>query len=239
VGFSPRLSWSSPRKTILPAANFFTPELFVFLKQLKRNNDRDWFAKNKSRYEECVVNPALAFITEFASHLYDISPHFVADARPTRGSLFRIYRDTRFSSDKRPYKTHIGIRFMHSKGKDIHAPIFYLHLEPGGCFAAAGVWHPDNPLLTKIRTAIVNRPEEWEKVRSKLSLEGGKLKNPPRGFDPEHPFVEDLKMKDFVASVVLSEADICGSRFVREYVAACKKMAPLVAFTTQALGLKY
>lgn len=106
----------------MPATAFFTPEVFVFLKQLKRNNDRDWFARNKTRYEECVVKPALAFISEFAPHLYDISPHFIADARPTRGSLFRIYRDTRFSHDKRPYKTHVGIHFSHAKGKDAHAP---------------------------------------------------------------------------------------------------------------------
>ena len=223
----------------MPATTSFTPEIFVFLKQLKRNNDRDWFAKNKDRYEKCVVEPALAFITGVAPYLYDISPHFVADARPTGGSLFRIYRDTRFSADKKPYKTHIGIRFLHAKGKDIHAPIFYMHLEPGRCFAAAGVWHPDNTALTKIRTAIVNRPDEWKKVRGKSSLEGDKLKKAPRGFDPEHPFVEDLKMKDFVSSVKLSEDVICGAKLLRDYVAACNKMTPLVQFTTQALGLKF
>ena len=223
----------------MPATTFFTPEIFIFLKQLKRNNDRDWFAKNKSRYEECVVKPALAFITEFAPHLFDISPNFVADARPSRGSLFRIYRDTRFSHDKRPYKTHVGIHFLHAKGKDVHAPLFYLHLEPGGCFAAAGVWHPDNVTLTKIRTAIVSRPEEWKKVRGKASLEGDKLKKPPRGFNPAHPFVEDLKLKSFVSSAMLDEDKICSDKFLRDYSAACKKMAPLVEFTTKALGLKY
>ena len=223
----------------MPPTTFFTPDIFVFLKQLKRHNDRDWFAKNKSRYEECVQRPALAFITEFAAHLYDISPQFVADARPTRGSLFRIYRDTRFSPDKRPFKTHVGIRFSHAKGKDVHAPLFYLHLEPERCFAAAGIWHPDNPALTKVRTAIVNRPDEWKKVRSKLTLEGDKLQKPPRGFDPAHPFVEDLKMKDFVTSVEFREPAICSGKFVRDYAAACRKMAPLVEFTTKALGLQF
>ncbi len=223
----------------MPDTAFFTPEIFAFLKQLKRNNDREWFAKNKPRYEQCVVTPALAFIAEFAGPLHEISPHFVADARPTRGSLFRIYRDTRFSHDKRPYKTHIGIHFSHSKGKDAHAPVFYLHLEPGGCFAAAGIWHPDNRALTQIRTAIVSQPEEWKRVRGKLSLEGDKLKKPPRGFDPDHPFIEDLKMKDFVASVPLEEDRICGGRFLRDYATECRKMAPLVEFTTRALGLKY
>ncbi len=223
----------------MTATTFFTPEIFSFLEQLKRHNDRDWFARNKPRYEESVVKPALAFISAFAPHLEKISPHFVADARPTRGSLFRIYRDTRFSHDKLPYKTHIGIHFSHAKGKDIHAPVFYLHLEPGGCFAAAGIWHPDNRALTKVRTAIVNRPDEWKRARGKLSLEGDRLKKPPRGFDPEHPLIEDLKLKDFVASVELTEDCICGSKFLRDYAAAARKMAPLVEFTTKALGLKF
>lgn len=223
----------------MPETAFFTPEIFVFLKQLKRNNDREWFAKNKQRYQECVVGPALGFIDAFAPHLHDISPHLLADARPTRGSLFRIYRDTRFSHDKKPFKTHVGIHFSHSKGKDAHAPVFYLHLEPGGCFVAAGIWHPDNRALTQIRTAIVTQPEVWKKVRGKLSLEGDKLKKPPRGFDPEHTFIEDLKMKSYIASVELDEKQICGGKFLREFSNECRKMAPLVEFTTKALGLKY
>jgi len=218
---------------------FFMPETFVFLKQLKRNNNREWFAKNKPRYEECVQKPALAFISAFAPHLYEISPHFVADARPTRGSLFRIYRDTRFSHDKRPYKTQVGMHFFHGKGKDAHAPGFYLHIEPGQCFAGAGIWHPDNRALTKIRTAIVERPDEWSKARGKLSEMGEKLKKPPRGFDPEHPFVEDLKRKDFVSSVALEDDHICSGRFLRDFVAECRKMAPLVEFTAKAMGLKF
>src|SRR5664280_3493760 len=88
---------------------FFSPEVFVFLRQLKRHNDREWFAKNKARYHTSIVEPALSFISGFAPYLGRISPHFVADARPTRSSLFRIYRDTRFSPDGRPFKTHVGI----------------------------------------------------------------------------------------------------------------------------------
>ncbi len=223
----------------MPDTAFFTPEIFVFLKQLKRNNDREWFAKNKDRFQECAVEPALAFIDAFAPYLHEMSPHFLADARPTRGSLFRIYRDTRFSHDKKPFKTHIGIRFSHSKGKDAHAPVFYLHLEPGGCFVAAGIWHPDNRALTQIRTAIVNQPEAWKRVRGKLSLEGDKLKKPPRGFDPAHPFIEDLKLKSYISSAELDEKQISGRKFLREFAAECRKMTPLVEFTTKALGLKY
>ena len=218
---------------------YFTPELFLFLRQLKRHNNREWFAKNKERYQKAVVEPALSFIGDFAPQLAKLSPHFVADPRPTRGSLFRIYRDIRFSSDKRPYKTHIGIHFSHERGKDAHAPVFYLHLEPDGCFAAAGVWHPDNSALTKIRSAIISQPGEWAKARKKLELEGEKLSRPPRGFDPNHRFIEDLKFKDFVASVALTEKQLCGTKLMRDFSAACGTMLPLVEFTTKALGLKF
>ena len=117
---------------------YFTPELFQFLTRLKRNNNRDWFNAHKEEYIQCALEPAVRFITDFAGPLYEVAPYLVADPRVSRGSLFRIYRDTRFSPDKRPYKTHVAMRFSH-RGKDVHSPGFYLHLEPGGCFAAAGL----------------------------------------------------------------------------------------------------
>jgi uncharacterized protein (TIGR02453 family) len=223
----------------MPTTAIFQPDLFKFLRQLKRRNNREWFAENKERYQQVVVEPAMEFIGGFALHLAKLSPHFVADARPTRGSLFRIYRDTRFSSDKNPYKTHIGIHFSHESGKDAHAPVFYLHLEPDGCFAAAGVWHPDNRALIKIRTAIVAQPEQWKRVTRKRELEGESLTRPPKGFAANHPFIEDLKRKDFVASAALTEERICGPRLMRDFITECRKMKPLVEFTTKALGLKF
>jgi uncharacterized protein (TIGR02453 family) len=223
----------------MPETNFFTPELFEFLRQLKRHNNREWFAKNKEKFEESVRDPALLFIANFAPHLHKLSPRFVADARPSRGSLFRIYRDTRFSHDKTPFKTHVGIHFSHSSGKDAHAPVFYLHLEPDNPFAAAGVWHPDSAALTKIRTAIIDSPEAWAKVTRKLELEGDVLKRPPRGFDVNHPFIEDLKRKDFIASVAFTEEQVCSPNFMRDFAAACRSMLPLVEFTTRALGFEF
>ena len=220
-------------------SGYFHPELFDFLRQLKRHNNREWFARNKARYQQVIVNPALLFIGNFAPHLAKMSPHFVADPRPSRGSLFRIYRDTRFASDKRPYKTHVGIHFFHASGKDVHAPGFYLHLEPDSCFAAAGIWHPDNPTLTRIRSAIVRDPALWKKACRKLELEGDSLVRPPRGYDPEHPCIEDLKRKDYIASMTLTEAQACSAKFMRDFAAACRSMLPLVEFTTKALGLKF
>ena len=128
--------------------------------------------------------------------------------------------------------------FSHASGKDAQAPVFYLHLEPGNCFAAAGVWHPDSSALTKIRMAIASEPGQWAKARRKLEFEGDSLRRPPRGFDPNHPFIEDIKRKDFVASVEFTQAQVCGPRFMRDFAAACRAMLPLGEFTTRALGLQ-
>jgi uncharacterized protein (TIGR02453 family) len=218
---------------------FFGPELFAFLRQLKRHNDREWFNRNKARYEQVIVERALQFIQAFGPHLRRISPHFVADPRPARGSLFRIYRDTRFAADKRPYKTHVGIHFAHEKGKDVHVPAFYLHLEPENCFTAAGIWHPDNPALSRIRAAIVGRSSAWGAIHRKFELEGDALLRPPRGFDPEHPFIEDIKRKDFIASVTFTDAQVCGPKFMADFTRSCRTMVPLVEFTAKALGLEF
>jgi uncharacterized protein (DUF2461 family) len=90
-----------------------------------------------------------------------------------------------------------------------------------------------------VRTTITREAEQWAKVRKKLTLEGDRLSRPPRGFDASHPFIDDLKMKDFVASVALSEDQICSDKLMRDFVSACRKMSPLVEFTTKALGLKF
>ncbi len=219
---------------------YFTDELFKFLKQLKRNNQREWFQANKPRYEAVARDACCRFIADLAGPLQDISPWLVADPHPTRGSLFRIYRDTRFSNDKRPYKTHVGMSFPHRGTKQkVHLPGFYLHLEPESCFAAAGCWHPDNPTLIRIRTTIMERPEAWKKAVRGLELEGDALKRPPRGYPADHPLVEDLKRKDFIASIELTQAQVCGPRFMSDFLAACRKLSPLVGFLSQALGLPY
>jgi uncharacterized protein (TIGR02453 family) len=106
-------------------------------------------------------------------------------------------------------------------------------------FATAGIWHPDNQALTKVRMAIMREAEQWAKVRKKLTLEGDSLTRPPRGFDPNHPFIDDIRMKDFVVSVALTEEQVCSGKLMRDFASACRKMSPLVEFTTKALGLKF
>ena len=218
---------------------YFTPELFRFLARLKRNNNRDWFQAHKDEYETWVRGPALTFISAFAAPLYEITPHLAADARPTRGSLFRIYRDTRFAADKRPYKTNLAMRFSH-RGKDVHSPGFYLHLEPGGCFAACGLWHPEPPTLLKVRSAMVSRPEEWRAARKLLNWDDAtKLSRPPRGFPCDHEFVEDLKLRDLGSAVELTDKQVCSLKFMATFAAACRKMSPVAAFLSRAVGLQF
>ena len=222
-----------------------TPALFDFLRELKANNTRPWFEANKERYKAAVRDPMLDFIAAFARPLGEISPHFRADPRPNGGSLFQIYRDTRFSRDKTPYKTNVGAHFRHAAGKDAHAPGFYLHLEPGTCFAGCGIWHPDADTLGRIRDAIVGRPERWTRItnarafRDTFELTGETLKRPPRGYDPEHELIEDLKRKDFVAITGFPEADASRPDFLARFAGIARKGAKFVGFLSEAVGVPY
>jgi uncharacterized protein (TIGR02453 family) len=220
----------------------FSVQLFRFLAALKRRNNRTWFLAHKERYEREVRNPSLQFISDFAVPLQQIAPRFAAVPKATGGSLFRIHRDTRFSSDKRPYKTHVGIHFNHRQaGREVHqAPVYYLHLEPGGCFAGAGLWHPDSATLRAVRDVIVERPDEWARVRRKGLLNAGdSLRSTPRGYDAAHPFIEDLKRTDFLSVVTLTDRRVCASGFIDEFAATCRRMTPLVEFLTEAVGLDW
>ena len=222
----------------------FTPDLFAFLRDLARNNDRAWFAENRHRYDRDVKGPALRFVAELAPHLGKVSPHFRADPRPVGGSLFRIHRDVRFSKDKSPYKTHVGIRFSHKAGRDVHAPGFYLHLEPGEIFLGCGVWHPDSATLARIRGSIVARPDRWRRVRDgkrfrrRFRLGGDTLQRAPRGIDPDHPFIEDLKRKDYIVIAELDEETVQRKEFVREFSILCRDAEPFQRFLCEALGLE-
>ena len=151
-------------------ARYFTPATFKFLSQLATHNERDWFNANKARYLTDVQEPALQFIADFAPKLAGISEHLVADPRPQGGSLFRIYRDTRFSKDKTPYKTHVAMRFGHEAGLGVHAPGLYLHIEPGASYAGVGLWRPETALARTIREAIVADPAGWKKAAHEQSV---------------------------------------------------------------------
>ena len=222
-----------------------TPELFQFLAELGLNNDRTWFQANKHRYESHVKQPLLEFIADFGDHLERVSPHFVADARGNGGSMFRIYRDIRFSKDKTPYKTAAAMQFRHERARDVHAPGFYLHLEPGSVFFGAGMWGPDSASLKRIRDAIDTGATRWRGVlgedefASTFSLHAGGLKRAPKGFDPDHPLIEDLKRKHFIASAELSEDEACEPGFIFEVADLCERASGFVRFLTDAVGLRF
>lgn len=224
---------------------YFSPDLFRFLRELARNNDRRWFKANKGRYIQSVRDPMLRFIEDFGKHLYRISPNFLADPRPTGGSMFRIYRDTRFSKDKSPYKTHAAAQFRHVRGRDVHAPGFYIHLEPGSVFGASGLWRSDAKRTHLVRVRIAQDPGSWRKViaekqfREACELQGDSLKRDPKGFDPHHPFIEDIRRKDFIAVVEFSEREACSPGFLGMFAEACRVMAPFMRFLTEALGLEW
>jgi uncharacterized protein (TIGR02453 family) len=224
---------------------YFTPATFRFLKDLAANNNRPWFEMNRERYEGHVKDPALRFITDFGPRLKKISTHFRADPRPVGGSLFRIYRDVRFSKDKSPYKTAAGIHFRHFEKNEVHAPGFYLHIEPGDVFLGVGIWRPDPRTATRIREAIVEDPKGWtgavksRAFRDHFTLGGESYARPPRGVDPDHPLIEDLKRKDFIAMAELSEKSVSAPGFMKEFAALCRTGAGINRFLCGALGIPY
>jgi uncharacterized protein (TIGR02453 family) len=183
----------------------FDPAVFSFNEVLLANNNREWFHANKAEYEASVREPARAFIRAVGERLEAADAFLTADDRKVGGSMMRVYRDTRFSKDKTPYKTNLGIQFRHAAGKDVHAPGLYMHLAPDECFVGIGMWRPDREPLLKIREAIAEQGEDWtatigdEAFTSKFKQGGDSLKRAPRGFDKAHPMIDEIKRKDFIA----------------------------------------
>lgn len=219
---------------------YFSPRLFQFLAQLRRHNRRAWFLKHKPEYEKFARQASLRFIADLRLRLREVSPWLVANPKPVGGSLFRIYRDVRFSKDKSPYKTHVGMHFPHASSSEmVHAPGLYLHLEPNSCFLAGGVWQPDPRSLARIRDAIAWKPDEWRAAKRGLELGGDTLSRAPRGYPADHPLVEDLKRKDFVASVDLRDKQVCSARFMEHFLRGAHKIIPLLKFLSEAEKLRF
>ncbi|MCA1840696.1 MAG: DUF2461 domain-containing protein [Actinomycetota bacterium] len=221
--------------------SYFTASTLDFLSELRNHNDRDWFNANKARYEENVKEPFLEFIDEVGPKLRKLSPHIVADSRPVGGSFFRIYRDVRFSKDKSPYKTHAAAHFSHAAtNRDVHGPGYYLHIEPGNCGLAGGMWQPEPKALLQIRKRIVRDPNGWRAVVKKVpDMEGEKLVRPPTGFSPDHPLIEDIKRKDFVAWLRLEDSEVTSAGLPALFVSSCRKIAPLMQFLAKAINVSW
>ena len=227
--------------------NGFGDAFFGFFEDLKQNNDRDWFNANKSRYENDIAGTCLDFIEAIGDPLSQFAPHFRAIPKKMGGSMFRIYRDTRFSKDKSPYKTNAGLHFRHALGKDAHAPGFYLHLDADRIFAGAGLWKPPSPALAQIRNAIDTKQKEWVKAKSGIGFvsrfgelsDGNPLTRPPKGYDAEHPMIKDLKKRSFFMVADQTREDAASSGFVDQVANVFKDASPVVGFLTKAVDAPY
>ena len=177
--------------------------------------------------------------------LAKFAPHFRAVAKRAGGSMMRIYRDTRFSADKSPYKTNLGVQFRHERGRDVHAPGYYFHVDPEQVFIGVGLWHPDAVALRDIRSAITDSPEEWRKARDsrafarRFSMSGDSLKRPPRGFSADHPLIDDLKRKDFIAVANLTHSDLYRDDIVKTLSRYYRDATPMMEFLCAATGVPY
>ena len=220
----------------------FTPKLFAFIKDLAENNDRDWFKAHQDLFEEHVREPALRFIEDFSAPLLKVSEHFTADARKVGGSLFRIQRDPRFSKDKTPYKTHVGIHFRHVATRDdVHAPGFYLHLQPRRCFAGVGMWQPDTASQHSVRAAIAADPKRWLRTLTAVASSGvyerhgEQLKRAPRGYNPADPLTDELRYKEWLLVAKLTQKEVTARDFPAQLAALFGITTPMMRFLCEAL----
>lgn len=221
-------------------------DFFLFFKELAKNNERAWFEANKQRYKDSVVASLSDFIAAMAPRVAKISKHIVADPRPNGGSMFRIYRDIRFAKDKRPYKEHAGVHFRHALGKGAHAPGYYMHFAPDEVFFGGGIWMPEPEALNKVRRVIADEPKAWKKVREDKAfaktfkgIDGDSLARPPKGFDAEHPNIEDIKRKSFFATSESSPKVAQSAALVDNIDETFRAAKPLMKFLCDALDAPF
>ena len=223
----------------------FEPSLLQFLRDLSQNNHRDWFNAHKQDYESKVREPALAFIEQMEPWIRMVSPHYEASAKKVGGSLMRVYKDVRFSKDKSPYKTNVGIQFRHEVGKDVHAPGFYFHIAPDEIFLGVGTWHPQPDALKAIREHIVAKPGpyqdaiEHQPFKQIYQMAGDSLTRPPKGYPADHPLIEEIKRKDFIALCPLEESMLYEDGLCEKIASRFGRAQPLQKFICEALGLRF
>ena len=226
---------------IFPPFEGFSKEGIAFFKKLKRNNNREWFAKHKEEFETTLKFPMQCLIAELQPHFADFAPQF--DVSPKR-SIFRIYRDTRFSKDKTPYKLHIAAHFvLKGKPKGFEGSGYYLHIAPDEVFLGGGIYVPDNDQLKKIRKKISEHPDDFLTIINNPTfkklfgeLKGNKLSRPPKGFEPNNPMIEMLKLKQYFVGVDWNEETCYKKDFAKKIIITCKEILPLVDFLNEAMG---
>lgn len=224
----------------------FSDASFRFLRALARHNEREWFLAHKADYEAHVREPFQRLLVDLQPALLQVSGHYRSEPKGNGGSLFRIHRDTRFSNDKTPYKNWQGARLFHARSRQVEAPAFYLHLQPGNCFIAAGVWHPQPDTLRRIRHFIVDNPESWKAAahgtafRKRFDLDDDEmLTRMPRGFPSDFAFADDLRRRNFAAFRSLDDATMTGPRLLRTLETDLRALAPFVDYLCAALDLEF
>ncbi len=233
-----------------PMPAHFSPALFRFLAELvAAHNDRGRGSEaNKGRYQAATLSASryvVRFIGELRAPLARVSKHFDVDPSPVGGSMARIYRDIRFSPDKSPYKTAVTLELAHRDGGDAAMLGFYLRLAPGSSVLGGGLWQPAPDALRRIREAIVADPKGWRAASALKPLgpgakfHGEKLKRAPRGFDEQHPCIEDLKRQSFALGLGLSERALVGPKALSTVVGGYRRIAPFMRFLCRALGLAF
>lgn len=209
-----------------------------FLSELEKNNHREWFQANKLRYEEC--RDKILFITELLMNEIRKFDGGIPAMDP-KDCLFRIYRVVRFSSDKRPYKTHFGSYIARGGRKSTRAG-YYFHLEPGGSFLGGGIYMPEPNVLKALRTAIYENPEVFrEIIRNKdfkkyfPEIEGERLKTNPKGFEADRELMALLRFKSYVFSIAFTDEQIIEGSFVEKAIEAFRALYPAIRFLNEAL----
>ncbi len=225
---------------------YFTDATYKFLRGLARHNSREWFQTHKADYDAQVRAPFQRLLVDLQPALADVSAHYLADPKEVGGWLFRIQRDTRFANDKTPYKPWQGARLFHARGRQVQAPSFYLHLQPGNCFVGAGLWHPETATQRAVRQFIFDNPGSWKAAahapafRRRFELdEDEKLVRPPQGFPAEFEFIEDLKHKNFVALRAIDDEAILGAKLRQTLATDLAGLAPFVDYLCAALDLEF
>ncbi len=200
-----------------------------FLRRLKRNNDRAWFAERKDEYERLLVEPMLLLLHEFGAALAEAGLPMAARAK---SPVFRIYRDVRFSNDKSPFKTHIS-SVLHREGNKRLDGIVYLHVDPAGSFVAAGFWQPEKAALNRWRERIAEDPEPLARIHAETALDGADaLARMPRGYErfADHPHAHLLRLKSFVVQEPFNPEALRSREMLDQAAAFARRAAPLLRY---------
>ena len=209
-----------------------------FLIKLKKNNNKDWFDKNRPQYELIKIE-FKNFINELIASIAKFDPsvkHLEA-----KDCIFRINRDVRFSTNKAPYKTNIAA-FISPEGKKSISAGYYIHIQPGNCFLASGMWMPPAPQLSAVRQEIDYNADEFRKIIlskefkkhfKELSQED-KVKTTPKGYEKTHPEIEFIKLKSFIAMKAIDDKEVLSKNFIKSICTSFEVAHPLNAFLRRA-----